>query len=74
MGQHRSEIAGSQPELSPKDSHRVVESLTLLRMATFSISHLTEAETPVDPQLEHQLHFRGFDHNDLLEGRMARSL
>jgi uncharacterized protein YfbU (UPF0304 family) len=71
-GQYWLEVAGFETELSKKDSRRVVDILEMHRVITFSIKRLAEEGTPVDAELAHRLRFRGFDHNDSLEGHMAR--
>lgn len=70
-GQYWLEVAGFETELSKRDSGRVVDILDMHRVITFSVRQLEEAGTPVEPELERRLRFRGFDHNDSLEGHMA---
>ncbi|PPF36976.1 YfbU family protein [Pseudoclavibacter sp. AY1H1] len=70
-GQYWLEVAGFETELSKRDSGRVVDILDMHRIITFSVRQLEEAGTPVEPELERRLRFRGFDHNDSLEGHMA---
>lgn len=71
-GQYWLEVAGFETELSSKDSEQVLDILDMHRIITFSINKLQEAGAPVDPDVAHSLRFRGFDHNDSLEGHMAR--
>jgi uncharacterized protein YfbU (UPF0304 family) len=71
-GQYWLEVAGFETELSKKDSRQVIDVLEMHRIITFSIRHLAENGTPADVELVRELRFRGFDHNDSLEGHMAR--
>mgnify|MGYP001240475717 CR=1 FL=1 len=71
-GQYWLEVAGFETELSKKDSRQVIDILEMHRVITFSIKHLADEGAPVAAELAHQLRFRGFDHNDSLEGHMAR--
>jgi uncharacterized protein YfbU (UPF0304 family) len=71
-GEYWFEVAGFETELSKKDSRQVVDILEMYRIITFSIEKLEATETPVDPTLAGRLRFLGFDHNDSLEGHMAR--
>ena len=71
-GEYWMEVAGFETELSKKDSRRVIDILEMHRIITFSIRHLVEDGTPANEELVRQLRFRGFDHNDSLEGHMAR--
>lgn len=43
----------------------------MFRITTYNISDLEKEGTPVPEELAHQFEFRGFDHNDALEGHMA---
>jgi uncharacterized protein len=70
-GEYWLEVAGLRTELSKRDCGRVSDILQMFRVITFSIDHLEKEGTPVDEQLAFQLEFRGFDHNDSLEGHMA---
>jgi uncharacterized protein len=70
-GEYWLEAAGLRTELSKRDCGRVSDILEMFRIITFSIDHLEENGTPVDEKLAFQLEFRGFDHNDPLEGHMA---
>lgn len=71
-GEYWLEVAGFETELSKKDSRRVIDILEMHRVITFSINHLAEEGASLDAELARQLRFRGFDHNDSLEGHMAR--
>ncbi|MDT3343775.1 YfbU family protein [Microbacterium aquilitoris] len=71
-GQYWLEVAGFDTELSKRDSRRVIDILEMHRIITFSIERLAKAGTPVADELAKDLEFRGFDHNDPLEGHMAR--
>jgi len=69
-GEYWQEVAGFETELSKRDSRRVIDILQMFRAITFSIERL-EGE-PLDDETRRRLVFRGFDHNDPLEGHMAR--
>lgn len=71
-GQYWLEVAGFETELSKRESERVIDILDMFRIITFSIQRLEKDGTSVDENLSHGLRFRGFDHNDSLEGHMAR--
>lgn len=71
-GEYWLEVAGFETELSKSDSRRVIEILQMFRIITFSIQHLEKEGSPVSPEIVRKLEFRGFDHNDTLEGHMAR--
>jgi len=66
------ETAGFRTELSIRDCRRVSEILEMFRGITYSIERLTQQSTPVDEDLAERLEFAGFDHNDPLEGHMAK--
>lgn len=70
-GEYWLEVAGFRTELSERDCNRVSDILQMFRIITYSIDHLTTEGAPVDETLTAQLEFRGFDHNDALEGHMA---
>ncbi|QOC94344.1 ribbon-helix-helix protein, CopG family [Micromonospora craniellae] len=70
-GEYWYEVAGFNTELSRRDCGRVSDILQMFRIITYSIDHLSKEETPVDDELAFELEFRGFDHNDALEGHMA---
>ncbi len=70
-GEYWYETAGFRTELSKRDCSRVSDILQMFRIAAYSISDLESEGTPVAEKLAHQLEFRGFDHNDALEGHMA---
>lgn len=72
VGEYWFEVAGFETELSKDDSRRVIDILEMFRIITFSIERLEGDGTPVDEKLAWGLRFRGFDHNDSLEGHMAR--
>ena len=65
------ETAGFRTELSKLDCDRVSDILQMFRILTYSIKDLVDAGARVDPQLSARREFRGFDHNDALEGHMA---
>lgn len=71
-GEYWLEVAGFETELSARDSRQVIDILDMYRIITFSLRHLEEEGTPADEDLGYALRFRGFDHNDALEGHMAR--
>jgi uncharacterized protein YfbU (UPF0304 family) len=70
-GEYWHEVAGLRTELSKRDCDRVSDILQLFRILTFSIEELTNDGVIVDPGLVATLEYRGFDHNDALEGHMA---
>ncbi|TFV57417.1 ribbon-helix-helix protein, CopG family [Geodermatophilus sp. DF01-2] len=71
-GEYWYETAGFSTELSKRDCNRVSDILQMFRVVTFSIAHLEKEGKPVAEKLAHQLQFQGFDHNNSLEGHMAR--
>ncbi|RBJ11078.1 YfbU family protein [Micromonospora provocatoris] len=70
-GEYWYEVAGFSTELSKRDCRRVSDILQMFRIITYSIDHLSKEGAPVDDELAFELEFRGFDHNDALEGHMA---
>lgn len=70
-GEYWFETAGFQTELSQRDCGRVKDILDMFRIITYSIDRLVEGGSMIDEELKHSLEFRGFDHNDALEGHMA---
>ena len=70
-GEYWFETAGFQTELSQRDCGRVKDILDMFRIITYSIDRLEEDGSTVDEKLKNSLEFRGFDHNDALEGHMA---
>jgi len=70
-GEYWMEVAGFRTELSKRDCDRVSDILEMFRIITFSIDQLQQDSAPVDKDLAFRLQFRGFDHNDALEGHMA---
>lgn len=70
-GAYGYETAGFSTELSKRNCDRVSDILQMFRIITFSIDRLSKNGSPVSEELAHQLEFRGFDHNDSLEGHMA---
>lgn len=71
-GEYWREVAGLETELSRQDCERVSDILQMFRIVTFSIRQLHQEGQPLEVKLVGQLEFRGFDHNDSLEGHMAR--
>lgn len=71
-GEYWYETAGFNTELSKRDCGRVKDILDMFRICTYSIDHLRKEGIELDDQLVYELEFRGFDHNDSLEGHMAR--
>lgn len=71
-GEYWLETAGFQTELSKRDCGRVADILDMFRAITYSIERLDEEVPAVDEKLKFRLEFMGFDHNDALEGHMAR--
>ncbi|MBS3694126.1 YfbU family protein [Rhodococcus qingshengii] len=70
-GEYWREVAGFSTELSIRDCERVIDILEMFRVITYSAEHLSENGTPVAEKLRSRLEFKGFDHNDALEGHMA---
>lgn len=70
-GEYWREVAGFETELSRRDSRRVIDILQMFRIITFSIRELPEDEE-LDDEARRRLKFRGLDHNNALEGHMAR--
>lgn len=70
-GEYWMEMAGFSTELSQRDCARVSDILQMFRIITYSIEDLRKNGSPVSKDLEFQLEFEGFDHNDPLEGQMA---
>ncbi|TFB59032.1 YfbU family protein [Cryobacterium sp. Hz7] len=66
------EAAGFETELSRRDSQRLTDVLQMFRVIIASVKHHEREGAPVDDALIERLSFRGFDHNDALEGHMAR--
>lgn len=71
VGEYWREAAGFSTELSSRDSRQVVEILDMFRILAFSLRHLEEQGVGTTADLHRALKFRGFDHNDPLEGQMA---
>ncbi|KQY77549.1 hypothetical protein ASD13_02395 [Microbacterium sp. Root1433D1] len=71
-GEYWFEVAGFETELSKQDCRRVIDILQMFRIITFSIERLQKQGEKLDEGLLYGLRFRGFDHNDSLEGHMAR--
>lgn len=71
-GEYWYETAGFQTELSKRDCGRVADILDMFRVVTFSIERLESDGSVVDENLKFGLEFMGFDHNDALEGHMAK--
>ena len=71
VNEYGTEFAGIQEELSRRDCARVMDILDMFRIVEYSVSELATAEEPLDPSVISRLQFRGFDHNDSLEGKMA---
>lgn len=70
-GEYWYETAGFSTELSKRDCGRVKDILDMFRICTYSIEHLRKEGVELDDQLVYEVQFRGFDHNDALEGHMA---
>ncbi|ABM14061.1 MULTISPECIES: YfbU family protein [Mycolicibacterium] len=70
-GEYWREVAGFRTELSKRDCGRVLDLLDMFRAITYSIKRLEQQGTTASKELRYQLEFRGFDHNDGLEGHMA---
>jgi uncharacterized protein YfbU (UPF0304 family) len=69
-GEYWGEASGFATELSKRDSRRVMDILQMFHILTISVKRHA-AETDIEPDLATQLAYRGFDHNDALEGQMA---
>jgi uncharacterized protein YfbU (UPF0304 family) len=65
------EFAGISPELSRRDSHRVMDILDMFRVTGHSMRTLEERGTPLDERTARTLTYQGFDFNDSLESKMA---
>ena len=70
-GEYWQEVAGFSTELSKRDCGRVLDSLDMFRVITFSIKRLEEQGTTVSEDAACGLEFQGFDFNDGLESHMA---
>lgn len=71
-GEYWQEVAGFHTELSRRDCDRVLDILDMFRAITYSIKELEQQGATVSEELSRRLEFQGFDHNDGLEGHMAR--
>ncbi|MCE7483743.1 YfbU family protein [Microbacterium profundi] len=71
-GEYWFEVAGFETELSKQDCRRVSDILEMFRIITYSVPRLEDQGEKLDKGLLYGLRFRGFDHNDTLEGHMAR--
>jgi uncharacterized protein YfbU (UPF0304 family) len=69
--EYATEFAGLYPELSTRQCEFVMDVLDMFRIALYSLNELRENDVEVGDQLRHTLEFRGFDHNDRLEGQMS---
>ncbi|MFD2338717.1 YfbU family protein [Clavibacter michiganensis subsp. tessellarius] len=65
------EFAGISPELSRRDSHRVMDILDMFRVTGHSMRTLEERGAPLDEHTARTLTYQGFDLNDSLESKMA---
>jgi len=65
------EFAGISPELSRRDSHRVMDILDMFRVTGHSMRTLEERGAPLDERTARTLTYQGFDFNDSLESKMA---
>ncbi|MEZ0350149.1 YfbU family protein [Mycobacterium sp. pR1184] len=70
-GEYWREVAGFSTELSKRDCDRVLDTLQMFRVITYSVERLEKEGVTVSEELRRQLEFRGFDYNDGLEGHMA---
>lgn len=64
------EYAGINSELKKRDAKFCMDVLDMFRMIDFSITEHAKNE-PISEELAHSLRYRGFDHNDALEQKMA---
>ncbi|KFF58043.1 hypothetical protein JF66_21585 [Cryobacterium sp. MLB-32] len=65
------EFAGVADELSKKNCARVMDILDMFRILDYSVDKLAEEGIELDVDVVSSLRYRGFDHNDALEGKMA---
>jgi uncharacterized protein YfbU (UPF0304 family) len=65
------EFAGLNPELTPRQCEFVMDVLDMFRIALYSMNHIREEGGEVGDDLKYSLTFRGFDHNDQVEGQMS---
>lgn len=70
-GEYWREVAGYRTELTKRDCDRVLDTLDMFRVITYSIKRLEEQGTAVSEELSYDLEFQGFDFRDGLEGQMA---
>ena len=70
-GEYWLEVAGFRTELSKRDCERVSDILQMFRILTYSLDQVSKAGEHLSEDLAYGLRFRGFDHNDSLEGHMA---
>jgi uncharacterized protein YfbU (UPF0304 family) len=69
--EYSSSFAGIDPELSPRDSERVMDILDMFRILDFSVKKHEEEGSPIREDVKSDLDYQGFDFNDALEGQMA---
>lgn len=70
-GEYWQEFAGFATELSVTDTRRVMDILQMFRVVGSSVQRHLGAGVTLPDGLERRLAYRGFDHNDGLEGHMA---
>ena len=70
-GEYHMEVAGFSQELSKADSVLLMDILDMFRFITASREQLAEEGISLDPQVEYDLTFSGFDFHDPLEAQMA---
>jgi uncharacterized protein YfbU (UPF0304 family) len=69
--EYATEFAGLYPELGARHCEFVKDVLDMFRITLYSFTELHKNGVEVDDQLRDALTFRGFDHNDHLEGQMS---
>lgn len=70
-GEYHTEVAGFSHELSKPDSTLLMDILDMFRVITASRARLDKEEVSLDPKIEYNLVFRGFDFHEPLEAQMA---
>lgn len=70
-GEYHMEVAGFSNELSKPDSTLLMDILDMFRVITASRARLAEEGVSLEPKIEYNLVFRGFDFHEPLEAQMA---
>ncbi|MEL4503317.1 YfbU family protein [Luteococcus sp. H91] len=71
VGGYSTEFISLRPELTKSQCSFVMDVLDMFRIITFSLDDLDKTPEEIAEYGTYRLEFQGFDHNDLLEGRMA---